>query len=375
MRNKSFKQYCWNIGALILSALLVATSTIAMADTVEVKGSVTVPYNKGFFSSGPDDKAYQSAIKDAKLAAWNIYTSKFNDAKMKLYLNSKEEMLKQLDQFVQNVTIIDKTADKDSRTINMVIRAIINETAVDAALGASSSASKQGTGKGSQFVFLFLSRQASMTKVYDDKKISVKIDESASGVGEKSSDTDTASAVATKTQNSSKTTTGGSIERKKSKTTYEVVSSQDVDSAMGGVLSTGGFEVISYDDVVANCGGTDRAQIAKEFSESDDMSTETRKSVINASRDCEVSLFATGTMDVGVQDTDPVSGNKRVFVSVRGQVWNVENKLPRKVASVGPVQFSGLGPDEDVAKRNALIQAAKEAGKIIVDQLNVKNIK
>lgn len=361
-------------GVSFFSTLAVIAS-VAQAEPVEVKGSVTVPYSKGFFSSGPDDKSYQAALNEAKLAAWNLYTAGFNDAKMKLYMKNKESILKQLDQYVQNLKIIDKSTDKDSKTINLVIRAMINESAVDAALGSTSEAVKQGTGKGSQFVFMFLSRQASSTKVYDDKRINVKLEEASTGSADKSIDTDNASASTSKTQSSSKTTTGGSVERKKAKTVYEVASSQDIDAAMGGVLSTGGFEVISYDDVVANCGGADRKVIATEFSSSDDMSTETRKSAINASRDCEVSLFATGTMDIGVQDTDPVSGNRRVFVSVRGQVWNIENKLPRKVASVGPIQFSGLGPDEEVAKRNALTQAAKEAGKAIVDQLNVKSIR
>ena len=63
-----------------------------------------------------------------------------------------------------------------------------------------------------------------------------------------------------------------------------------------------------------------------------------------------------------------------MFVSVRGQVWSITKKLPRKVASVGPVQFAGLGPNDTVAMRNALILAAKEAGTAIVDQLNAKGI-
>lgn len=346
----------------------------SFADTVEVKGVVVVPYSSGLFSSKPDDKSNQGAMKEAKLEAWKLYTAKFNDAKMKIYLGMKDKFLSNIDQYIQNIRVVDKSVDKDSKSISIVVRATVNETAVDATLGATSAAGKQATGKGTPFVFLFLSRQASSTKVFDNKRITVSKKEKSNATEDRSQQTDDLDASSSKTVDTEKNTTGGSTERKKAKTSYEVSSSQDIDAAIGDVLSTSGFEVISYDDVVANCGGTDRAAIAKEFSQSDDMSTETRKSVINATRDCEVNIFATGTLDVGVQDTDPVSGNKRVFVSVRGQVWNIDGKLPRKVASVGPVQFSGLGPDEDVAMRSALNLAAREAGKIIVDQLNAKGI-
>ena len=344
------------------------------ADTVEVKGVVIVPYSTGFFSSKPDDKSNLDAMKIAKIEAWKLYTSKFNDAKMKSYLTVKDLFIKNIDQYIQNINIIDKTVDKDTKSIKLVVRVQVNETAVDATLNSLSQASKQGTGKGTQFVFLFVSRTGTTTKSFDNKKITVSKKEKGSASEDKSQQTDEVDASSSKSMSMEKTTTGGSTERKKSQTSYEVSSSQDIDSSMGDVLSTAGFEVISYDDVVANCGGVDKAAVAKEFSQSDDMTTETRKSAINASRDCEVNIFATGTLDVGVPDIDPVSGNKSVYVSVRGQVWSLENKLPRKIASVGPVQFSGLGPDDTVAARNALNLAAKEAAKIIVVQLNAKGI-
>jgi len=115
--------------------------------------------------------------------------------------------------------------------------------------------------------------------------------------------------------------------------------------------------------------------IQQEFKESDDVSTETRKSILDSTRECEAVYFATGTIDIGVQDTDPVSGLKRVTTSVRGQVWNITKKLPRKVASVGPIQYSGLGQDDQVAKRNALTLSADAAAKVILDQLNSKDLK
>jgi hypothetical protein len=280
---------------------------------------------------------------------------------MNVYLKLKDKALANLDQFVTNVRVIDQVVDEKTQTINLAVRATINATAVDGFMTQNSVAGTQATGKGNPFVFLFIARQAASSKAYDDKRVNEAISDKSVAQQDKSEITD-------------KTTSGGSTERKRAITTYEITSSQDIDAAMGDVFTSSGFEVTAYDDVVASCGGIDRSKITQEFASSDDMSTDTRKSAINASRQCEVGLFATGTVDVGLRDTDPVSGNKRVFVSVRGQVWNIESKLPRKVASVGPVQFSGMGPDEDVAKRNALIKAARESAKVIADQLNSKGI-
>ncbi len=360
--------------SLIAISLLVA-SIQSSAQTVDMKGAVIIPYKSGWFSSKPDEQSNKEALKQAKLEVWKLYTSKFNDAKMKIYLGQKDKFLNNIDQYVQNISVVDKVIDKDAKQIKLVVRATINETAVDAALGLSSQAATQGTGQGAPFVFIFLARSASSIKAYDDKKTSVNKREKSSATEERNQQTEDTDAASSKSSDMEVNTTGGTVERKKSKITYEVTSSQDIDSAMGSVLSTSGFEVISYDDVVSNCGGIDRSEVAKEFTQYDDMSMETRKSIVTASRSCEVRLFAIGTLDVGVQDTDPVSGGKRVAVSVRGQVWSLDAKLPRKIASVGPVQYSGLGADDVIAARNALNLAARESAKIIVDQLNAKGVK
>jgi hypothetical protein len=59
---------------------------------------------------------------------------------------------------------------------------------------------------------------------------------------------------------------------------------------------------------------------------------------------------------------------------VRAQLNDLSGALPRVLASVGPVQYSGLGPDQQVAGRNALINAASEAAKEISNQLRSKGL-
>ncbi|WP_158905909.1 hypothetical protein [Burkholderia sp. L27(2015)] len=354
--------------------LLMAASQTAFAGVAQIRGKVVVPYSTGLFAGTPDASSNAAALHAAKLAAWDLYTARFNDAKMKIYLVNKEKFVGNIDEFVKNLAIVDQQVDAGTHTLNMVVRAEVNETAVDSILDSTSVASRQGTGSGSTLVFLFLAREATKAKTFDPRVAKVtKIDSSKASM-EKAVDSDDTEASGSKNSDIEETTYGGSVERKRSLVTYEVTSPEDVTAAMSDVLDTSGFEVASYDDVATNCGGVDRSIVMKEFSASDDMSPQTRRSVINASRQCGAFLFATGTIDVGVQDTDPVSGNKRVYVSVRGQVWDIRQMLPRKVASVGPVQFAGLGPDDDVATRNALNLASRAAAKALVDQLNAKQI-
>lgn len=357
-----------------VAVALLAASQLVFAGVAEIRGTVAVPYSTGLFSSTPDASSDAAALHAAKLAAWDLYTARFNDAKMKVYLANKERFAGNIDEFVKNLVIVDQQADTASHTLRVVVHAEVNETAVDSILDSTSVASRQGTGSGSTLVFVFLAREATKAKSFDTRVAKVtRIDSSKTSM-EKADDSDDVEATGNRSSEIQETTYGGSAESKRSQVVYEVSSPEDVTAAMSDVLGTSGFEVASYDDVVANCGGVDRSIVMKEFSASDDISAQTRHSVIEASRKCGASLFATGTIDMGVQDTDPVSGNKRVYVSVRGQVWDIRQMLPRKVASVGPVQFAGLGPDDTVATRNALNLASRAAAKTLVDQLNAKQI-
>jgi hypothetical protein len=361
--------------ALVLIFLSLVLPMSVKAATLDVKGTITLPYKGSLFSSTPSGAVKTEAMREAKLQSWNLYTAQFNDAKMRQYLSVKEEFLSQINNYVTNIRVIDESVDKKSKIITVAVRATINETAVNAALGAMSAAGQQGSGEGSLFTFVFVAREAVSAKTKDAKRIDISQYESAGNASESLAGSETSGSSSAKVNTVTKSTTGGSTERTVTQRKYQVTSSQDINASMSKILSTGGFEVIDYDDVVDACGGVERTEIADEFGAEDDMSRESRGSAISASRDCEISLFATGTIDIGVQDIDPTTGNRRVYASVRAQVWDITRRLPRKLASVGPVQYAGLGPDDSVAMRNALTLAAEQAGREITDQLNAKGIR
>jgi hypothetical protein len=367
-----------SLGLLVLvcsAVVLILMNEPVWSQAVRVKGVSTFHYESRVFSNDPDAEDMKKALAKAKESAWDTYTSRFNAGRMKQYLQIKDEFQKNINLYITEIRLVNQSVDEDAKKVTTIIRAIINESAVNALFSKFSASGSQATGEGSPFVFLFVARRAASVKSFDDKRVKITKSELSRSDKERLSANDTTAESSTTNESFSNTASGGSTVKKSAQISYSVSSSQDIDAAMGDVLTSAGFEVISYDDIVSECGGTERKLITNEFKRNDDMSRRSRRAAIKGSRECDVRFFATGTLDMGIRDTDPVTGNKRVVVSVRAQVWNITRRLPRKVASVGPVQFSGLGPDETVAQRNALILAAKNAGQTLVDQMNSKNIR
>ena len=353
-----------------LSFLLL--SFTAQAERIEQKGIGTIPFDGALFSKDPSSDEKKKAVDAAKLSAWKNYTATLNAAKQQMLLSNEKEVNANLEKFITDFQIIDQKIDKETKTFSVVIRAGFNSGALDqflqsANLGAASGQKYDSTTE-SAFSFLFTARKATSLKQFD-QRVTTKEKASTSNSVKDSSDGTTVSATKEKT-------TGGSRLSQEDKVTYAVSSSRDVDSAMGDALTSAGINYASYDDIVGNCNAPASSQFQKEYVDNDELSAQTRTKIINAAKECGIQFFAIGTLDAGVNDVDPVSGNQRVFVSVTAQLWDISAKpLPRKIGSVGPVQFSGMGPNQSVASKNAQNLAAKETGKQLVDQLNAKKVR
>jgi hypothetical protein len=355
------------IKLLFLLVLFDVSISQAMADRVEMKGVGIYSYDGKFFSSSePTDGEKAIAVAMAKASAWKNYVASLNQAKQQAISQHEKEVNDNVEKFIIEYVVIDQYKDNDSKTLRAAVRVAFNDEAVNQFVQKLTVGNGQQGARSSDstFSFLFTSRKATSVTQFDARKTEVRQTESGTSVAADG-------AISSTTKDSS----GGSTLRKEDAVTYSISSSQDLDSAMGEVITTAGIEPAAYDDVVASCNGVPVKKFQTEFVDSDDLTPATRAAVIKSMRACEVRYFAYGTIDAGVPGVDPVSGNKRVFVSVRSQLWDIKPALPRKVGSVGPIQYSGLGPDESVASRNALRTAARDIAKILVDQLNAKGIR
>lgn len=348
---------------LAAAALLYALSGPALAERVEVKGVGT--YQPAGAKVSEDDKA--KAVASARLNAWKNYVAALNPARQQVIARNEQDVLANLDRFIIDLVVIDSVQDPATRALRVVARAAFNDEAVNQYLAKLSVGDRGQAGARSQdstFAFVFMSRRASSVRQFDGRRSDVQESEAL-----------TTRAADGGVHAQSVVTTGGSTLKKADEMAYAVSSSQDLDTAVGEVLSVAGIEYVAYDDVVANCHGVPTKNFQDEFAVADEPTPATRTAAINAARDCGVRYFAYGTLDSEMPTVDPVTGNQKVFVSVRAQLLDVTPRLPRRIGSVGPKQYAGLGPNPNVAARNALALAARDLGKSLVDQLNAKGIR
>ncbi len=371
----------------ILAILAVFAVSISHASSVHVTATYSLTVEGGVFSKEPSKKDREAAALGAKRALWNNYASRFSQARAKQISANVDAINSKIDEFVSNFVIVDEEFNPKSGLLQLAVRALIDETKVDSFFGDLSAAGKTKSGEGSSMAFIFLARKQAYAKEFDARRTTDTKVTAGTSTGEVSTDSSRSQGASSRDTTSEdvsvtksvRTVTSGSVERKSADIKYVVSSSEDIDAAMSDTFTTGGFELSSYSDVLGNCEGEPIESIKADFAATDELAPPKRKRMLDAAQECLVRYMAIGTLDVGVPDEDPVSGLRRVVVSVRGQVMALPPKdvkrLPIRVASVGPVQFSGLGTESIAAERNALAKAAKETARNLVDQLNAKGIR
>ena len=145
---------------------------------------------------------------------------------------------------------------------------------------------------------------------------------------------------------------------------------------MSGIFSAAGYEVVEAEYVEGESRGLlSLANIRQDFATGNDLSSQTLRNTADGIRTAGIPYLAYGTLDVGMRDRDPASGNVRVHVTVTGKVLDLTGRFPRTVTSVGPTQYAGLGSDESVARTNALREAAEKTAQLMTNELNVKQVR
>lgn len=361
---------------LLLSFLAVSLlSAAAFADTPAEKGMGSVNYGWRLSSENR-----QEAVRKAKVNAIERYIADTNAARSRVFDQQRERIAAHIDDYVLGATVLSEDDNKAAKTYSVTVRADINGTRLLNDLGGgSASASDVASTQHNTLTFLFLARsQASVqsfdAKVYKradvDTSTARKTNEGESIHGNNVGTSDHAEEHA-----SVAVTTGGSTTRKADKVDWAVSRATEINTAMTGIFADAGYDVVEADQVEgASNGLLNIDQIRGAYGHGDDLPSKLTHDATLGVQQAGIGLFALGTLDVGMQDVDPVSGNARVYVTVTGKVYNVQGRFARTLSSVGPVQYAGLGPDASVARTNALKIAAQKAAQQMVDELNNKGL-
>lgn len=348
----------------------------ANAQTISEKGMASVTYSG--WSLGAQQR--QDALHKAEANALERYIADTNAARARIFETQQDRITSHIDDYILGTTVLSESQDRPSKTYSVVIRADINSTRLLNDLGTGSASASDAAEKGhGTMTFLFLARSQSSVQSFDDKVY--RRNDVDGGMSRSTNEGESVRAHSVGTNDSMQqhtteaTTSGGSVTRKADKVEWTVSNADEVDTAMTGVFSDAGYDVVGADQVEGASGGmVNITNIRDAYSHGNDLPSTVMYNTTQGVQRAGIGYFALGTLDVGMPDHDPVSGNVRVYVVVTGKIYNVQGRFARTLASIGPVQYAGLGPDASVARTNALKEAATHAAQHMVDELSNKGI-
>jgi len=162
-------------------------------------------------------------------------------------------------------------------------------------------------------------------------------------------------------------TTSGSIDKKSEVVRYRSYTPEEIEAKVTEVFNKADFTVVPTFE-----SGINKDKFIKDFSGGDDITDVTKKETVDLTKAKGINLIAVAMLDVGREQIDSATGLSKVYVNVMGYILDSRGKFTKKIASVGPIQYSGLGENPKVAKVNALVSAGTSAAKDLVDQLRAK---
>jgi len=369
------------IKAIVVLGMALCAS-VAFAAPPSAKGIATVNYSGKLSAS-----VKQDAMQKAKINALDRYINDFNDQpKERNYSLIRNQIVTSIDSYVLSALVLSEQTDEKGHSYTVTIRADINDGKLENAMKDSSAMANTANGEKSMIIFVFVARQQKSVQSFDDKKYkradvqrgatanenlnrdtteSEKIGKSKVVTGDSGKATYSAEHDATVS-----VTTGGSVTRKSDAVEWDIAQTADINTITAGVMTNAGYDVVDTD----NLDPTLMQAIRKDYSGSNDLSPATTQALIAAAKSLEIPYIAVGTLDVGVRDIDPANGRIRVYVKVNERVLTARGRLFKTAAAVGPVDFQGEGPSEDIARTDALKTAARAAAEQLMNSLNAKGV-
>ena len=343
------------------------------------KGSGTVQV-KNVKKIKPEES--ELAKKKAVESAWKKYTGKFDVSKMKQYMLIEEDI--NLDDYINDVQVLDNVVDTGTKTLKTIVKISINEVRLTGKLQNLSAAGSTGTSQGSTIVAYYISRETGSLKSFQKKKTNIQVNEGAKSVTDSmEGDTDSVNS-----KEMSKTQTGGSTEKKADRVSYTIaknVSPTTISNSLNAIFTPAGFQFSDFDtalnlaDPDATLFDIEMATIADEFVEKNGSLGRKTKGQINkvmrelAAQAIMVNYLVQIVTDINLPYEDSVTGNQKVDVSMGLSITDVSKPLAGVVAS-DTVVASGSGQDSITASNNAIKEASTEVAKLVVNMLNSKGI-
>lgn len=375
---------------LFIALLMAIVVTHAHAQVHQARGQFAVNYKDHigvFDKTEAPAKVKQQAQQEAMLKAVEAYFAEAGQAESTNFDGIRSKILQDPGRYVLDSTVIAEDDNKKDFKYSVVVRASLNVANLRNAMQASSAVGRAAETEKSMLSFVFVSRQVSSEKTYDNRvykraEASVQVSGSATrqetnsmkektseGESLKKSQVDTFGSKVQRRDDSvsidaskkavATSETGGSTTRKASNVTWRLLPSANLNQVFVSNFSQAGYDVVEAAMVESDKFKV--SDIEDDYRSGNDLQPKTLRAIANGMKEASVPYVALGTLDVGLPGKDPQTGLVRVDVTVNAKVWDVTKLIPRTRSAVGPVVYSGVGPNEDAARVNALKSAANSA--------------
>jgi len=368
---------------LAFLALLTLMSGVALGQTVQVRGAATVTYDTAL-----TPEIRNQAIARARLKAVEKYFADQGEAEMENFDRNLATIQSRMDAFSDDPVKLGEQDDPANKRYSVSVRVELNVARLRNLIRGSSAVAATPAAAKSKVVFVFVGREVASVKTFDDRVVRQSVsrssvdgrvkDDTRGTEGERITGNaiSTSASVRRSTQGSveasSRVETGGSTVRKSAETERRVFATNDLDVSIKGSFSQAGFDTVDaawvLSEAVLNA-------MLREFTTGNKPSPGSLRASATDLQKNGVPYFAFATLDVGAQDADPATGMPRVNVSVTGEIYDLTSWPPRTVAAVGPVQVTGIGPDPEAARRQALSKAARDGTRELVSRINVVGLR
>ena len=374
--------------ALFALTLALALAPLAQAQVQQARGKATVPYSGK--SLTPDVKA--KAVQNAQLKAVETYYAEAGESESANFDTMRARIIENPDRYFLETTVLSEDDNAGSRSYTVAVRVSLNVANLRNDIKAGSAVGKAGRTERSALAFLFVSREVDSVSSYDPR-ISKRVDTtdradatlSSTDKGRQSEKVragsvqveDARAQTGSASLNRSSTIeVGGKTTRRSSEATYRLFPSANLNQVFTQTFSRAGFRVNEASLVEPYTGGRFKvAQVEDDYRVGNDLKAATMQSIAAGMKTAQIPFIALGTLDVGLADKDPATGMARVAVTVNARVLDLSQQIPDTIASVGPVQYAGVGPSEDEARTAALKLAAGNAARELTAQLTNLGVK
>ena len=345
---------------------------------------------------------YQEALRRAALAAVERHVAQGGEDQARAFERIRDSARSHLDEIVVTTAELNRVVDSTTRTITMAVRVEINEARLRNMLQATSSIARRDGDKSLMGLFLVARAQVSVQSFGPENRTESSVStttaaelrgnssrdttfrsteqESLKGAtasfdGQVSSNGSTAADSSSRRSVSVSATEQSTSLERAAKVTYSVAPAEDLDALIGGRLAAAGYETVGAAFLEDDATPGIVEIVRMDFGSGDDLKPSTVRRIAAAAAQQQVRYALVGTVDLSLAGKDEVTEYPRMYAKVKAKVYDVSGRLPRTLANVGPAQYSGIGQTPDVARTNALRNAAAEIARGVLDQLSNRAIR